>query len=163
MEPQERNCIDRYIETNVITGHQRRNTGAIIKTDTWPKLMRSNKAFFPLPLAQPRLVTRSTGRGTVGTVSSVRAVNGVRNLASQGLAGVSGVRLAGVDDREDRTLPVVAVANRLVDGSGSLGVRLLGPLRVNVLDDRVVGVCNITMMNQHNAIQRCLNRTDTHQ
>jgi hypothetical protein len=46
-EPQERNRIDRYIETNVITGHQRRNTGAIIKTDTWPKLMRSNIAFFP--------------------------------------------------------------------------------------------------------------------
>lgn len=146
-EPQERNHIDRYIETNVITGHQRRNTGAIIKTDTWPKLMRSNKAFFPFPLAQPRLVTRSTGRGTVGTVSSVRAVNSVRNLTSQGLAGVSGVRLAGVDDREDRTLPVVAVANRLVDGSGSLGVRLLGPLRVDVLDDRVVGVCNVTTMN----------------
>lgn len=110
-------------------------------------------SLLPIPLARPCLVPRSTGRsavGAVGAVSSVRTgstVNGVRDLAGDGLAGVSGMRLAGVDDREDRTLPVVALANRLVDGGGSLSVRLLGPLRVDVLDDRVVGVCRIMVTN----------------
>lgn len=79
-------------------------------------------------------------RGTVGGVT-----DGIRGVSSSavrghGLSGVSGVRLAGVDDREDGTLPVVALADALVDGSGSLGVRLLGPLGVDVLDDRLVGV-----------------------
>lgn len=107
-------------------------------------------SLLPIPLARPCLVPRSTGRSAVGAVSSVRTgstVNGVRDLAGDGLAGVSGMRLAGVDDREDRTLPVVALANRLVDGGGSLSVRLLGPLRVDVLDDRVVGVCRIMVTN----------------
>ena len=151
-------------ETDVITGHQKADThtGAIIKTDTWPRLMRSSKALFSYyRCTQTHLVSRSARRSTVGSVGGT--VGGVSDGRGQRLAGVGGVRLARVDDREDGALPVVALADALVDGSGSLGVRLLGPLRVNVLDDRVVGVCNITMMNQHNAIQRCLNRTDTHQ
>lgn len=78
-----------------------------------------------LLLAQQCLVTRSTGRGTVSAVSSMRigsTVNGVRDLVGQGLAGVGGMRLFGVHDREDGTLPVVALANGLVNGGSSLGV-----------------------------------------
>ena len=60
---------------------------------------------------------------------------------TDGLSGVSGVAVLGTNDGEDGTLPVGALSDALIDHTGSLGVRLLSPLGVNVLDDRLGGVC----------------------
>ena len=77
----------------------------------------------------------------MSSVSGVRdTVCDLRGGSTDGLSGVSGVAVLGTNDGEDGTLPVGALSDALIDHTGSLGVRLLSDLGVNVLHDRLGGV-----------------------